>query len=110
MNNNNYLIPANSKRGQLILNLFRPKDLVIFLSGTLTSFLLLMIFSNNLESLLSIVLILLPAIIAGLLVMPIPYKHNFLVFLQTMYEYLTSRQKYIWKGWNILEYGKQNKQ
>lgn len=107
--NNNYLIPANSKKGQLILNLFRPKDLMIFLAGAIFSFLLLIIFSNNLKSVISVILILSPAVVCALLVMPIPNKHNLLVFLQTMYEYLTSRQKYEWKGWCAFIYGETKK-
>ena len=41
--NGNYLIPANTKRGQLILGFFTPIDLVIFLSGLSITLLLVAI-------------------------------------------------------------------
>ena len=31
----NYLIPANTKRGQLILGIFKPFDLILFSTGVL---------------------------------------------------------------------------
>ena len=38
---NNYLIPANTKRGKLILGWFRPFDLYLFGGGILTTIVLL---------------------------------------------------------------------
>ena len=40
-----------------------------------------------------------PVMISGLLVMPIPYYHNGLVFLQELYLYFTRQSRYIWRGW-----------
>ena len=40
---NNYLIPANSKNGQLILNLFKPADLVILAIGTVITVIFLFV-------------------------------------------------------------------
>ena len=37
----NYLIPANTKRGQLILGIFRPFDLWLFGGGVLVTVILL---------------------------------------------------------------------
>ena len=37
----NYLIPANTKRGQLILGIFRPFDLWLFGGGCLVTVILL---------------------------------------------------------------------
>ena len=39
--NGNYLIPANTKRGRLILGWFRPFDIILFGSGILVTLLLL---------------------------------------------------------------------
>ena len=94
---NQYLIPANTKRGQLILGWFRPFDLALFGSGILVT--LLMLAFLPLESLAVTILALSPAIITGFLVIPIPYYHNMLNVVVEMYEFLTNRQTYRWKGW-----------
>ena len=39
---NGYLVPANAKKGTLILNIFRPFDLIMFGVGAGVSLLLLM--------------------------------------------------------------------
>lgn len=93
----NYLIPANTKRGQLILGLFRPFDLWLFGGGVLTTVILLAFLPLN--STLVTVLILSPALITGFLVMPVPYYHNMLNIIVEMYEFITNRQSYRWKGW-----------
>ena len=92
-----YLIPANTKRGQLILGLFRPFDLYLFGAGVLVSFLLIAFLP--LTSTAVTILCVSPAIITGFLVMPVPYYHNMLTIIIEGYEFLTSRQKYRWKGW-----------
>ena len=38
---NNYLIPANSKKGQLILGMFRSFDLALLVTGVMITFVLL---------------------------------------------------------------------
>ncbi len=93
----NYLIPANTKRGQLVLGLFRPFDLWLFGGGVLVTVILLAILP--LSSTLVTVLILSPALITGFLVMPVPYYHNMLNIIVEMYEFITNRQSYKWKGW-----------
>lgn len=93
----NYLIPANTKRGKLILGWFRPFDLYLFGIGIFATILLLAFMP--LSSTLMTILILSPACITGFLVMPIPYYHNMLVILIELYEFLTKRQSYRWKGW-----------
>ncbi len=45
------------------------------------------------------ILILSPAVITGFLVMPVPYYHNMLTIIVELYDYLTNRQTYRWKGW-----------
>ena len=95
--NSNYLIPANTKRGRLLLGWFRPFDLALFGSGILVTFLLLAFLPMG--SIWMVILILAPAIITGFLVMPVPYYHNMLNIIVELYEYLTNRQTYRWKGW-----------
>ena len=70
--NANYLIPANSKKSQLIFGYFTPIDLALFSSGAgLTLILLILIQSANIPIM---ILILSPALITGFLVLPIPRK------------------------------------
>lgn len=106
MTSNGYLIPANSKRGQLILNYFRPVDLIIFGIGLALSFILLLILGTG--SLVQTILVLAPAAVGALLVAPIPNYHNVLVFLGSLYGYLNNRRNYIWKGWCVTD-GSDNK-
>ena len=93
----NYLIPANTKRGQLILGLFRPFDLYLFGGGILTTVILLAVMP--LASTAITILVLSPAVVCGFLVVPVPYYHNILNIIVEMYEFYTSRQTYRWKGW-----------
>ena len=94
---NNYLIPANSKKSQLILGYFTMIDLILFGSGVLvTLVLLLTIQSANIGIM---ILILSPALITGFLVMPVPNYHNVLQFIVNVYTYLSNRKRYYWKGW-----------
>ena len=94
---NNYLIPANSKKSQLILGFFNMVDLILFGSGVLvTLVLLLTIQSTNIGVM---ILILTPALITGFLVMPVPNYHNVLQFIVNVDTYLSNRKRYYWKGW-----------
>lgn len=94
---NNYLIPANTKNGKLILGIFRPFDLILFGTGVLISVTLLAFL--NLTSTFVTILILSPAIICAFLVMPVPYYHNMLTIIIELYEYLTNNNEYRWRGW-----------
>ncbi|MEG1495162.1 MAG: hypothetical protein RR406_02565 [Bacilli bacterium] len=100
---NNYLIPANTKRGTLIFGMFRPADLIIFGIGIGTTFLAIMIFQNLMNSTAITVACIAPAVISGVLVAPVPYYHNVLNVLVETYEFFTTRQKLIWKGWCYLD-------
>ena len=94
---NNYLIPANSKKSQLILGFFNAVDLILFGSGVgITLILLLTIQSTDVVVML---LILAPALITGFLVMPVPNYHNVLQFIVNVYTFFTERRRYYWKGW-----------
>ena len=94
---NTYLIPANSKKSQLILGVFTMTDLILFGSGIgLTVILLLVIQSATLPIML---LILAPALITGFLVIPLENYHNVLQFIINVYSFYSGRRKFIWRGW-----------
>lgn len=92
-----YLIPANSKKGQLIFNLFEPLDLAILFTGGVITLVLALVLPSG--SLLMSFGKLLPLGIAVLLVFPVAYYHNVRVFLQEAILYLMSQREYHWKGW-----------
>jgi len=95
----NYLIPANSKRSLLIFGLFKPFDLILFGVGLSVSILMLMILSP--ANFLFAILDLMPGLITGFLVLPIPNYHNTLNVIKEVYIFYTTRQRFIWKGWCV---------
>jgi len=98
---NNYLIPANTKKSQLILGFFTPTDLIIFIVGCAWSFIMLILVrSINLGILL---LIMVPALVATFLVMPVPHYHNILQLLTNIFNFYSNRRQYYWRGWCINE-------
>lgn len=104
---NSYLIPANTKQGQLILGYFRPFDLILLGSGIAVTLIMLLIVP--LSSVTSTLIVLAPALICVGLVLPIPHYHNVLVVITECFIFLTSRQKYIWKGWCAISDEKKSK-
>ena len=96
---NNYLIPANSKKSQLILGFFTLLDLILFSSGVGLTILLLMIIKT--ASMVEMLLILLPALVTGLLVTPVPYYHNVLQFIINVLEFIFNPRRYYWRGWCV---------
>ena len=68
---NMYLIPANSKSGQLIFNFMRPVDLLVFLVGLALTIILFLVIGNS--DLWATVLKLIPICLGGLLVVPVAY-------------------------------------
>ena len=92
-----YLIPANTKKGRLILGWFRPFDLALFGIGVLVTVILLAFIP--LQTTIGVILALSPALITGFLVMPVPYYHNMLNVIVEAYEFITHRQTDRWKGW-----------
>ena len=94
---NDYLIPANTKRGRLLFGWFRPFDLALLGSGVLITFVLFAFVP--MISVWMVILVLAPALITAFLVMPVPYYHNMLNIIVELYEYITNRQTYRWKGW-----------
>ena len=94
---NGYLIPANSKKSMLYFGLFNKFDLILFGVGIGVSLLLLMILP--VEELLWAIIALAPGVICGVLVIPIPNYHNIRTIIRLAYEFYTTRQQYVWKGW-----------
>lgn len=97
--NGRFLIPANSKKSMLIFGLFNGLDLIIFSTGAGISLIMLMIIGPS--EVLDTFLVLLPALIAVLLVAPIPNYHNVRTIIKSIWEFSTNRQIFVWKGWCI---------
>ena len=72
----NYLIPANTKKSKLILGFFTPVDLIIFGVGVSVTIIMLLIFQGMTFNM--AIVILMPALISGFLVIPVPNYHNVL--------------------------------
>lgn len=94
---NSYLIPANSKKSMLILGYFNTVDLIIFGCGLGISFLLLMFLP--VDEFWAAIMAIMPGSITALLVFPVPNYHNVRTVIMNAWEFYTTRQKYIWKGW-----------
>ena len=99
--NQSYLIPANTKKGQLILGLFMPIDLILFGSGLFITLLLVMILPMDKTSV--AVLAISPGVITGFLVLPVAHYHNVRQLIVEIYQYFTRRNRFVWKGWCFLD-------
>ena len=95
------MIPANTKRGQLILGLFMPIDLILFGSGLLITLLLVMFLP--MDKTWVAVLAISPGLITGLLVLPVAHYHNVRQLIIEIYQYFTGRNRFVWKGWCFLD-------
>ncbi len=94
---NNYLIPANTKKSKLIFGFFTLLDLIVFGVGCTITLVMLFIFqSMNFQTAL---VVLLPAVISGFLVIPVPNYHNVMQLLTNIFLFLMNRKRYYWKGW-----------
>ena len=98
---NNYLIPANTKKSQLILGFFTGIDLAIFSIGCVVSFAMLLLFNSL--SLGYLILMMMPALIGTFLVMPVPHYHNVLQLLTNIFNFFLNRRTYYWRGWCMYE-------
>lgn len=96
-----FLIPANSKRSMLILGLFTWPDLIIFGVGIMVTIVLLLILP--IQTLFWALIAISPGLVAGFLVLPIPNYHNMRVLLNSAFTFFTTRQKFVWKGWCVLD-------
>ena len=99
--NNNYLIPANTKKSKLILGFFTGIDLAIFGSGCTVTLIMLIIFQGM--NFTTALIVILPALISGFLVVPVPNYHNVLQLLTNIFNFYTNRRRYYWKGWSMYE-------
>ena len=95
----NYLIPANTKKSQLILGFFTPVDLIIFGTGCFIRIIMLLVFEEMDFSM--ALLVLLPSLISGFLVIPVPNYHNVLQLIMNIVTFMLGRKRYYWKGWCI---------
>ena len=101
---NGYLIPANANRGRLIFGFFRPVDLIVFGTGIFATFILLLIFQNDMSSLPVALGVLSPVLVTGFLVLPVPNQHNIMVVIANIYNFFfVDRRRYVWKGWCCLD-------
>lgn len=96
---NNYLIPANTKSGTLILGIFKPFDLILLGTGVMISLIILLTFPSL--STTQLIIVVIPGLTSAFLVIPIPNYHNILTIIIEIYYYFTNRRNYIWKGWCV---------
>jgi len=102
---NGYLIPANSKKGNLILNIFRPFDIIMFVIGAFVSLMMFVIVQS--DNTVMILISCLPVGITGLLVVPIPNYHNVLCAIQSILNFYNNKRRFVWRGWCFNEYFKE---
>lgn len=95
--NQSYLIPANTKKGQLLLGLFTPIDLAIFGIGVTVTMLLVMVVP--MDNIVIALLALTPGLVCSFLVLPVAYYHNIRQLIIEIYKYFTNRNRFVWKGW-----------
>ena len=93
----NYLIPANTKKSKLILGFFTTVDLIIFGVGVSVTIIMLLIFQGMTFNM--AIVILMPALISGFLVIPVPNYHNVLQLITNIVTFILNRKRYYWKGW-----------
>ncbi len=94
---NSFLIPANSKKSLLLFSRFTPVDLGVFAGGLIVSFALLLILP--VEELMFAIIAISPGCICSFLVFPIPNYHNVMTFIRIVFNFYTTRQHFVWKGW-----------
>ena len=103
----NYLIPANTKKSLLAFGLFNKFDLILFGSGIAVSILLLLVLP--VEQLKFAIIAVIPGLVTGFLVFPIPHYHNVLTVIRNAFIFFTTRQQFVWKGWCVRDGEESNK-
>lgn len=101
MDGNQFLIPANTKKGQLIMGVFLPIDLAIFGIGLAVTFIGLILASNFGTGTWVSILAILPAGVASILVFPFPNYHNVRVAIGEIINFYSNNRNYVWRGWCI---------
>lgn len=99
MENDSYLIPANSKKSMLILGYFNSLDLIVFSMGILFTIVLLFMIKTSIIWLL--LMVILPALISTFMILPIPHYHNMMQLIINIYDFFTKNRRYYWKGWCV---------
>lgn len=97
--NNNYLIPANSKKSLMLFGMFYKFDLFLFGCGIAAT--LIMIWLLPVADIKVAIISIAPAAITGFLVFPVPHYHNVLTVIISTWRFFTTRQKFVWKGWCV---------
>ena len=97
----NFIIPANTKKSLLKFGVFNTFDLILFGSGIAVSLILLLILP--VEQLKFAIIAILPGLVTGFLVFPIPYYHNVLTVIINFFTFFTTRQQFVWKGWCVTD-------
>ena len=97
MINDGYLIPANTKSGQLIFGRFTGPDLILFASGVGVTLLLLI--TVGVQGVAETIITLAPGLICSFLVMPIANYRNVKTFIKSAIDFYTNQRIYKWRGW-----------
>ena len=96
---NQYLVPANSKKSALILGFFELKDIAVCAIGGIATLIMLLVFKN--PPLWLLLISIAPLLVAVMLVFPIANYHNVLQLLINIWKFFSGRRKYYWKGWCV---------
>lgn len=105
--NNMYLIPANSKKSGLLFGLFTTFDLILF--GVGIGLTIILLITLPVEELPMAIIALIPALVCGFLVMPVPNYYNVRTFIVSAITFYTEQRKFKWKGWCFLHGEEQSK-
>ena len=97
--NSNYLIPANSKKGKLIFNIFRGIDLTIFLLGVAITVIFFIAIRS--DTLVATFIKVLPIGLGTFLVVPVANYHNVMCFIGDAIAFFMNRRVYKWRGWCV---------
>ena len=103
---NMYLVPANAKKSMLYFGVFNMADIILFGSGVVLTFILLL--TLPIEKLIFALIAITPGCICGFLVIPVPNYHNIRTIIKSAYDFYTTRQRFVWKGWCLRD-GEQDK-
>ena len=96
---NQYLVPANSKKSQLIFGFFTWPDLILCLVGAAITIALLIILKN--PTTVELIIAIIPVLIAAGLVMPVRNYHNVMQLLNNILDFYTNTRKYYLTGWCV---------
>lgn len=99
--NNNFLIPANTKKSMLLFGLFTKTDLILFLIGIGVSLVLLL--ALPIEKIVFAIIALMPAVVCAFLVMPVPNYYNMRTLLASAIGFFVNQRKFKWKGWCVTD-------